>query len=157
MAMHFRAHTVKLDSAVYPCEYSISPVNHFAFAFIRFDKASEPERLTITPDNPYYDSVCKAAAEAKQPRPAAEKPWLNTTIVGNGWRIEFDANVFERTRIIFDRPPHDDVKALVKAAGFCWAPSTGSWNRGLTCKAHRAAEKLAADLAAMGSRAIRRR
>ena len=46
-----------------------------------------------------------------------------------------------------------EARELVKAAGFAWSPKMGSWNKGLTWKAYRAAQKLAADLNGLSRRA----
>ena len=40
-------------------------------------------------------------------------------------------------------------KSAIEAAGFFWSAQLKSWNKKLTCKAYRAAQALAADLAAL--------
>ena len=107
----------------------------------------------------------KAAAPAKQDKPApkaeqpkaaepakqaaqVEKPWIGTAIEGKGWRIAFDEQA-QRTRLIFDEQPTDAQKAAIDAAGFFWSAQLQSWNKKLTCKAHRAALELAETLKAI--------
>ena len=93
------------------------------------------------------------APDPKQARgPVPEKTWIGTSIQGNGWKIEF-CPTMERTRLIFDNTPTKEAVKIVKAAGFCWSPKMGSWNKGLTWKAYRAAQKLAADLGSLSRRA----
>ena len=75
---------------------------------------------------------------------AQGKSWVGSSIVGDGWRIVFDA-VEERTRV-FCAAPTDAQKAAIEGAGFWWSPRMGSWNKKLTCKAYRAAVALAEEL-----------
>ncbi len=75
---------------------------------------------------------------------AQGKSWAGSSIVGDGWRIVFDA-VEERTRVICAAPT-DAQKAAIEGAGFWWSPRMGSWNKKLTCKAYRAAVALAEEL-----------
>ena len=89
----------------------------------------------------------KAAAPAKQAA-QVEKPWIGTAIEGKGWRIAFDEQS-QRTRLIFDEQPTDAQKAAIDAAGFFWSAQLQSWNKKLTCKAHRAALELAETLKAI--------
>ena len=92
------------------------------------------------------------ADDKKARGPVPEKTWIGTSIQGNGWKIEF-CPIMERTRLIFDRIPTKEAREVVKAAGFAWSPKMGSWNKGLTWKAYRAAQKLAADLNGLSRRA----
>ena len=95
-----------------------------------------------------------AAAPAEptpvQDAPAAPvaKPWIGTALTGNGWRIAFDAEA-QRTRVVFDGEPTQAQRDAVEAAGFYRSGKMGSWNKGLTCKAYRAAQALAATLSAL--------
>ena len=66
-------------------------------------------------------------------------------IKGKGWEIAL-GDGYDRIRVIFKRPPCVEIRELVKEHGFYYSPSLKSWNRGVTCKGYRAAEKLAAYL-----------
>lgn len=74
-----------------------------------------------------------------------EKWFIGQELTGKSWRIVFDGDA-GKTRVIFPRKPSAKVLAAVKAAGFYWSPSMMSWNKGLTFRAFRAAEKLHAEL-----------
>ena len=74
-----------------------------------------------------------------------EKFFVGQELTGKSWRIVFDGDA-GKTRVIFPRKPSTKVLAAVKAAGFFWSPSMQSWNKGLTFRAFRAAEKLHAEL-----------
>lgn len=97
----------------------------------------------------------RAAKPAKaEPAPKAEpaanagKPWIGTRIEGAGWHIAFDADA-GRTRVVFADAPSAAQKSAIEAAGFFWSAQLKSWNKKLTCKAYRAAQALAADLATL--------
>lgn len=77
-----------------------------------------------------------------------EKLFVGTELTGKSWRILFDGDA-GKTRVIFPRKPSAKVIEAVKAAGFYWSPSMKSWNKGLTFRAFRAAEKLHAELHAL--------
>lgn len=77
-----------------------------------------------------------------------EKLFIGTELTGKSWRILFDGDA-GKTRVIFPRKPSAKVIEAVKAAGFYWSPSMKSWNKGLTFRAFRAAEKLHAELHAL--------
>ncbi len=74
-----------------------------------------------------------------------EKWFIDQALEGKSWKILFDGDA-GKTRVIFPRKPSTKVLEAVKAAGFYWSPSMKSWNKGLTFKAYRAAEKLHAEL-----------
>ena len=74
-----------------------------------------------------------------------EKWFIGQSLEGPGWRILFDGDA-GKTRVIFPKKPGASILEAVKAAGFYWSPSMKSWNKGLTFKAYRAAEKLHAQL-----------
>lgn len=108
--------------------------------------AAEPEPV------PTEEPAAEPTPAKQAHGPVPEKDWIGTSIQGNGWKIEF-CPIFEQTRLIFDRIPTKEARELVKAAGFAWSPKMGSWNKKLTWKAYRAAQKLAADLGNMSRRA----
>lgn len=83
----------------------------------------------------------KAGNDAETP----EKPFAGQKILGPGWYIYFDPEE-QRTRVIFERIPHEDVRKLLKERGFYWCPGLMSWNKKLTFKAYRAALALAEEL-----------
>lgn len=86
--------------------------------------------------------------DAPKAAPANAKPWIGTTITGKGWNIAFDEKA-QRTRVLFQVQPTDAQKAAIEKAGFFWSNQLNSWNKKLTCKAHRAALELAAALNAL--------
>ena len=93
------------------------------------------------------------AAPAEDVRPAepaapVEKPWIGTSISGDGWKIDFDAKV-ERTCIRFAATPTAAQKAIVDAAGFYYRNDLKCFVKKLTCKAYRAAQSVAAGLKAI--------
>ena len=99
-----------------------------------------PEVLPVTP-----------AADPKAARAAApEKTFAGTEIVGNGWKILFDADQ-QRTRIIFADAPTDAAKKVLDAAGFFYSGRMQSWNKKLTFRAYRAAQFVAQELNAIYS------
>lgn len=99
-----------------------------------------PEVLPVTP-----------AADPKAARAAApEKTFAGTEIVGNGWKILFDADQ-QRTRIIFAANPTDAAKKVLDAAGFFYSGRMQSWNKKLTFRAYRAAQFVAQELNAIYS------
>ena len=84
----------------------------------------------------------RAADPDKQAHgPIPEKTWIGTKIIGLGYTIEFSAT-YDRTMIIFDSIPTDAARAIVKEAGFFWAPTLKAWVKGLNWKAYRAALKV---------------
>lgn len=127
-------------------------------AFLTVDDAdAEKSDLDFLCDYTEEKPAPKKAREQKTRKPAAidpakaargpvpEKNFIGTTITGKGWRIFFDPEE-ERTRVIFEKVPTKEVREIVKAAGFYWAPNMGSWNKKLTFKAYRAAVALAGEL-----------
>ena len=101
---------------------------------------------------PAAEAAPATAPAAQEPAPAkpapVEKTWIGTTITGNGWAIAFDADA-GRTRVTVEGTPTDAQRAAIEQAGFYWSGSMRSWNKGLTCKAYRAAQNLAATLSAL--------
>lgn len=85
--------------------------------------------------------------ESVKPAPV-EKPWIGTSISGDGWKIDFDAKV-ERTCIRFAAAPTAAQKAIVDAAGFYYRNDLKCFVKKLTCKAYRAAQSVAAGLKAI--------
>lgn len=79
--------------------------------------------------------------EPVKPAPVA-KPWIGTSISGDGWKIDFDAKV-ERTCIRFVATPTAAQKAIVDAAGFYYRNDLKCFVKKLTCKAYRAALSVA--------------
>ena len=117
--------------------------------------AEQPKRKHVSkaftrpePAKPVEQPAEKPAEQpAKQAEPDA-KAWIGTAITGKGWRIAFD-EATQRTRVSFDAAPSAKQKEAVEAAGFYWSAQLGSWNKKLTCKAHRAAVALAATLTSL--------
>ena len=138
------------------------------------DKPAEPAKPVAEAKpaaKPAKQAASKPAKAAKQPEPAAEpakpvaepkpaeqpakqaaepadKAWIGTAIEGKGWRIVFD-DATQRTRVCFAAAPSAKQKEAIEAAGFYWSAQLQSWNKKLTCKAHRAALALAAALNAL--------
>ena len=135
-------------------------------------KAAKQPKPAAEPAKPVEQPAAKPAKAAKQPKPAAEpakpveqpaakpaeqpakqaepdaKAWIGTAITGKGWRIAFD-EATQRTRVSFEGTPSAKQKEAVEAAGFYWSAQLGTWNKKLTCKAHRAAVALAATLTSL--------
>ncbi len=168
----FTPDSMTMNGQTFPAGYSVAP-NGNVFVFVTVGE--KQTRIKLTPDAPHYAAALAAARpepdlpaeqpdeqeqtdeqakrDPKQARgPVPEKDWIGTSIQGNGWKIEF-CPIMERTRLIFDRIPTKEAREIVKAAGFAWSPKMGSWNKGLTWKAYRAAQKLAADLGGLARRA----
>jgi hypothetical protein len=126
-------------------------------AFLTVDDAdAEKSDLDFLCDYTEEKPAPKKAREQKTRKPALdpakaargpvpEKEFIGSTIQGKGWRIFFDPEE-QRTRVIFEKCPTKEVREIVKAAGFYWAPNMGSWNKKLTFKAYRAAVALAGEL-----------
>ncbi|MBQ8708552.1 MAG: hypothetical protein IJ523_10735 [Succinivibrionaceae bacterium] len=125
------------------------------------DKPAQAPKAAKAPKAPKVPAPAKAqdkpapVQDAPKPAPVQDmhaaivaKPWIGTTIDGNGWRIAFD-QAAQRTRVVFDGAPTDAQKAAVLGAGFFWSAAMGSYNKHLTAKAFRAAQALAAALNAL--------
>ena len=110
--------------------------------------AAEP--APVADPAPVQDAPAPAAepAPAKNAAAPVEKAWIGTAITGNGWAIAFDAAT-GRTRVTVEGTPTDAQRAAIEQAGFYWSAKMASWNKGLTCKAYRAAQALAAALTAL--------
>ena len=87
-------------------------------------------------------------APAKNAAAPVEKSWIGSAITGKGWAITFDQTA-GRTRVTVEGTPTDAQRNAIEQAGFYWSARMGSWNKGLTCKAHRAALALAETLTAL--------
>jgi len=86
--------------------------------------------------------AARAADPAKQAHgPVPEKSWIGTKVQGLGYVIEF-SRTYDRTMIKFDSMPTEAARAIVKEAGFYWAPTLKAWVKGLNWKAYRAALKV---------------
>ncbi len=112
----------------------------------------DPDDLMIVIGTAQPVPVRKPATAPAAPNPdkqrhgeVPEKLFVGSELTGPCWRILFDGDA-GKTRVIFDRKPARRILDAVKAAGFYWSPSMRSWNKGLTFRAFRAAEKLHAEL-----------
>ena len=160
---------------VMPAEYRTSSTGRSITAFVAMDgerfrvvfsgvcgelftacqRATKGETVTVDGDD--LMTVLGTAAQVKEKTPSEvnpdkerhgevpEKWFVGQALEGKSWRIVFDGDA-GKTRVIFPRKPSAKVLEAVKAAGFYWSPSMQSWNKGLTWKAYRAAEKLHAEL-----------
>ena len=158
-----------------PAEYRTSSTGRSITAFVAMDgerfrvvfsgvcgelftackRATKGETVTVDGDD--LMTVLGTAAQVKEKAPrevnpdkerhgeVPEKWFVGQALEGKSWRIVFDGDA-GKTRVIFPRKPSAKVLEAVKAAGFYWSPSMQSWNKGLTWKAYRAAEKLHAEL-----------
>ena len=100
------------------------------------------------------ETVPVAVEAAAEPAPAVEakpaaippKPWIGSTLQGNGFRVVFDADA-DRTRVILDDGAPADLGDRIAAAGWFYNARMGSYNKKLTHRAHRAALELVQSIA----------
>ena len=88
-------------------------------------------------------STLENHSEPKENRP--QKDFAGTEISGNGWRILFDTET-ERTRIIFSGTVKSEAIELMEKEKFFFSGKMKSYNKRLTMKAYRAAQRVAAEL-----------
>jgi len=106
-------------------------------------KKDELKTVEVQPDPaPGHEEPAHAKAEP------VSKPWIGSTITGKGFAIAFD-QAAGRTRVTVEGTPTDAQRSAIEQAGFYWSPRMCSWNKGLTCKAYRAAQLLANTLNAL--------
>ncbi|MFR8977238.1 MAG: hypothetical protein ACLVJB_05230 [Christensenellales bacterium] len=110
-------------------------------------KAAPPSRLALRGRRGLPAPVEDVGpAEPVKPAPV-EKPWIGTSISGDGWTIDFDAKL---NAPAFASPPRrPPQKAIVDAAGFYYRNDLKCFVKKLTCKAYRAAQSVAAGLKAI--------
>lgn len=121
-------------------------------AAIRYG-CKRPENIPRTaPAEEKADAMPKedvSTEESRNPKaargPVPEKAFIGQTLQGNGWKIYFDG-VESRTRVIFSIDPSKKAIKAVEDAGFYYSSKMNSWNKKLTFKAYRAAQKLAQEL-----------
>ncbi|MBO4732094.1 MAG: hypothetical protein J5597_04740 [Spirochaetaceae bacterium] len=78
----------------------------------------------------------RIAVLEKEAERAAEEP---AEISGEGYTVRENSSI-GRIQIVFDGKPSAEVRELLKANGFRWAPSEGAWQRLLNDHARSAAE-----------------
>ena len=105
--------------------------------------AEEPAPVETVETAPAADPA--PAAEAK-PAAIPLKPWIGSTLQGNGFRVVFDADA-DRTRVILDDGAPADLGDRIAAAGWFYNARMGSYNKKLTHRAHRAALELVQSIA----------
>ena len=144
----YTAYTVEIDGLTENVRYTIRRNKNVVVHLLT---AGVP--MELTPDDPDYAAALQAAnerrladaiaagAKLQAAREDGSKWWIGQVIKGDGWTIEADAAT-ERIRVTFKRRPSEAQKQAVIDAGFRWSPVMKSWNRGLKCKAWRAAEQL---------------
>ena len=114
-------------------------------------KAAKPAKKAQTKAEAPAQPEAKPAQEPKPAQPASvDKSWIGTTIKGKGFNIAFDEKT-QRTRVLFQTEPTQAQKDAINAAGFFWSAQLNSWNKKLTCKAHRASVALAETLNALAA------
>ena len=117
-------------------------------------KAAKPAKKAEPKQPKAAKPAKKAEPKPEQPKPAqpasVDKSWIGTTIKGKGFNIAFDEKT-QRTRVLFQAEPTQAQKDAINAAGFFWSAQLNSWNKKLTCKAHRAARALAETLNALAA------
>lgn len=112
----------------------------------RIEKAAEAVKAAAAAE--VEEMTTAAADDPKATRgPVPEKTFKNEVIAGNGWSIVFDAGC-NRTRVIIAEPVKAAARPIVEEAGFYYSKNLDSWNKKLTFRAYRAAEKLAEKLRA---------
>lgn len=164
----FTAHAVTMPNGeTFPAAWHIYAGNAIADLDLGNGKRAE---ITIDDASPYYISalcaaqeaerIAQAEAEAEKERqraerraaraadpakqahgPIPEKTWAGQKIKGLGYMIDFSVT-YDRVMIHFDGVPTDAARAIVKEAGFYWAPTLKAWVKGLNWKAYRAALKV---------------
>lgn len=165
----FATTSATVNGRTFPASYSLARSGDvYVFTALRAaDGTDMPVRIHVTADMPMHADAVAAAKAARDADPAAAvkaeptiaapaqdaaqtvaKPWIGTTITGKGWNIAFDEQA-QRTRVLFQVQPTAAQKAAIENAGFFWSNQLQSWNKKLTCKAHRAAQELAAALNAL--------
>lgn len=107
---------------------------------------TETEPPAAEANDEHSETVPEPKAD-EQHAPIPEKAFIGDCITGSGWCILFD-RALNRTRVIFKNAPPVARDAIL-AAGFYYSSKTDSYNKKLTHRAHRAAEALAAALAAV--------
>ena len=108
------------------------------------DTKEEPETVQDVKEEP--ETVQEPERDPKQARgPVPEKTFIGQIIQGEGWKILFDGEA-ARTRVMFSEKPTDAARAALDAAGFFYSSKMDSWNKKLTFKAYRAANKLSDEL-----------
>lgn len=78
----------------------------------------------------------RIAVLEKEAERAAEGP---AEIAGEGYTVRENSNI-GRVQIVFDGKPSAEIRELLKANGFRWAPSEGAWQRLLNDHGRSAAE-----------------
>lgn len=137
----FTPDTVTVGGETFPAEYKIIDAGQvlvFAIVGEKTNGRKTKMRFLFAAGDPGYKEALQAAGGTY------EEP-EDDCIHGNGWRILFD-QATSRTRVIFVENPAPAALEAVNAAGFYFSRVMNSYNKKLTVKARRAAEKLAADL-----------
>ncbi len=162
------------EGQIIPVRLHFAPEMPMYDAALKAAKAAKA--APVNPHDPTLTKAQPAAAPAAQDKPApakqpkaekpaakAEKPaaakqpksepltvanYVGKTVVGDGWKIAFDATA-QRTRVTFAKDPTPAQKQAIDAAGFYWSAAMGSFNKKLTAKAFRAAMALADTLQAL--------
>ena len=161
-AWTFAANSVTVNNRTVEASYSIGKAED-VYVFTKINNV--PIRIHVGKDMPEY-AACLAAAQGKSEQPKAEpkpaeqpkqtqpapmdKAWIGTTLTGKGFNIAFDGKT-QRTRVLFQGEPTQAQKDAINAAGFYWSAQLQSWNKKLTCKAHRAAVALFETLNALAA------
>lgn len=127
----------------------IAQCSHSTEIYDKLTAPAQEERRETIP-TPAVLPVAPAADQKAARAASPEKTFAGTEIVGNGWKILFDADQ-QRTRIIFADAPTDAAKKVLDAAGFFYSGRMQSWNKKLTFRAYRAAQFVAQELTAIYS------
>lgn len=151
-AITYTAHTIEIDGVAESVRYTIrrnsNVIVHLLGAGVTMELSSSDADYAAALEAANLrkaEDVQQAAARLAAAKADGSKWWIGQTLKGKGWKIVADGG-YDRIRVTFARRPSEAQKEAVKAAGFCWSPALKSWNRGLKCKAWRAAEQLAITL-----------
>lgn len=159
----FDANAIIYNGITIPVKYSTDAAKTLFIESPINGDVNNIARVTISPSDAHYQAAYSAAfpaannapkpfvianipvADAQMPTYTPDKPFANTEIPGDGWRIVFSGQ-YNRTMVIFNRSLSDAEMSAVHAAGFYYSKHTRSWQRKLTTKAFRAAQALAQTL-----------
>ena len=109
------------------------------------DRISKTSAATLEPMTDWRQVLDHASGKNAACPAASDLP---ADILGPGFKIEYNGP-HNSIHVLFDKFPPEEARKLTKAAGFYWSPNLKCWTRKISKKGQRAAEDLAAQLAAL--------